>query len=1131
MNQLKNLTLTIIAIVAALGCFDTLRAQTTLTVATNPPTSPVALAFNGVPANGISQPQNLYISWNSGATGTAVITANQNWIVTPSTLNFNSTPSVLPVRVNTQGLIQGAPYSGTLTVTVSGQSALQQTVNVTVSVSGASALSANPSTLSFSAQQGSGTATPSSSTVQIASSGAVLTYSITPQTQTGGNWLELSATSGTSGDAGFQVFTNPQGLTAGTYTGSIIVQSSTSGDSVQIPVTLTVNASATLTTSPSNPAPILWQTGTPDPGPLQLNVTSSSGTTTFTAALNPNVAWLQLSAFGGSTPGSVMLIPKPAEANLTPATYTASVVFNPGGVAVPITLIAAAHPLIQLSANSLAYSAQFGATTPPSDQTVQVTASDGSKQGFAFASDSAWLTATTGTNFSTSGTSTTAATLTIRVNPAGQPLGSSTGTIKITPTNGDTYTQTIAVTLNLTAASVLQAGPQALLFSYETGQSLPGAQLVSVVSTGQPISFTVTPSVTAAANCPANWLAATASGAATPATVTITAPGISGMGAGLCSGAVTLSYTSSTGTTNLTINVTAAVSAANKPELVVNMPAGFGLETAQVGAQPFTRTISLTSTSLSSLPDFQALVTSSTGGAWLAVSPNTGNAPAPLTVTISPGVLTNPGVYNGTIQISSSTIPNYQLTVPVTLTLTSNVSVAVSPTSLTFAEAQGGPLPAAQTLTLASTGGTASFTSSIQYSTGNNWLQISPASGSASGPIQVSIAANTLSQGQYTAQILLTLVGASQPSLTIPVTLNVGPAQTVTASVSSLNFAYQINGATPASQKITLTSTGGPVAFTVGTTTTSGGSWLSTDIPSSGSTTGSTGSKDINVSVNTQGLAVGTYNGSISISAPGVLASPIAIPVQLVVTAQAAPQPTTVQNAASYVATYIAPGELITIKGLQLGPATGVSFALNASGGVDPTLAGVQVLFGGVPGTPIYVSATQINVIAPWEIGGQLSTNVVVSFNNVQSAAIPLAVAAQSPGLFTSNQQGTGQLSAINQNGTYNGVSGAGIQPAPQGSVISVFGTGGGHTNPPGVTGSVTPVPKTSADLLTISGATATVGGVPATVQFAGAAPGLVTGVLQMNIVVPNGVTGNAVPVTISINGTSTTQVTTIAVQ
>jgi uncharacterized protein (TIGR03437 family) len=68
--------------------------------------------------------------------------------------------------------------------------------------------------------------------------------------------------------------------------------------------------------------------------------------------------------------------------------------------------------------------------------------------------------------------------------------------------------------------------------------------------------------------------------------------------------------------------------------------------------------------------------------------------------------------------------------------------------------------------------------------------------------------------------------------------------------------------------------------------------------------------------------------------------------------------------------------------------------------------------------------------------------------------------------------------------------------------------------------------------LLNIPNVTATVGGIPATVQFAGAAPGLVTGVFQINVLIPANVTpGNAVPVMISIGGITTPLGTTIAVQ
>jgi uncharacterized protein (TIGR03437 family) len=1120
MNQLRRLTFALFAIVAAVGCSDTLLAQPVITV------TPSSLNFGNVAGNSISPTQTLQISSSQAGTS-VVLSVNQSWIkLSTNVLTVNTTASPVTVLVNTQNLAPGS-YAGVISVGVSGQPSPQVAVSVSMTVTAGSVLSANPSSLSFTAQQGSSSASPSSSTVQIVSSGPALSYSISAQTLSGTNWLLLGSSSGTSGDPGFSVFVNPSGLVAGTYTGNITVQSNSTSDSVQIPVSLTVNANAVLSVSPSNPPPFLWQTGTPDPQGLQLNVTSSSGSIPFTVSVPSQVTWLVPSALSGTTPGSILLFPKPVEAGLTAGNYTTNVIVSSGSnqVTVPITLIAAAHPLIQLSTNSLNFSASFGSIVPPPAQTVLVTSSNNSAQGFTFASNSAWLTATTtGTNFVASGSGTTSATLTIQANPSGLPLGASTGTITITPTNGDNYTETITVTFTLTASAALQAGPQSILFSYQSGANPPGAQLVTVQSSGQPLLFTVTPSVTATSSCPANWLSATPSSLTTPSTVSVSVS-VTGMTAGLCSGQVTLTPTTGS---PVVLSVTTAVSAATQPVLVVSMPPGFGLETAPLGASAYTRSIALTSTN--NVPvDF----TASTTTPWLGfLGATSGNTPQNLTVAINPRVISSPGTYSGSITISSTTIPAFQFTVPVTLTVTSNVSVTVSPTSLSFNQAQGGPLPASQMLTLTSTGGSANFTSSIQYSQGNGWLQIAPTNGSASGPIQVSILANTLSQGQYTAQIVLSLVGASTSSLTIPVTLTVGPSQTLTASPASLNFSYQITGTAPASQKITVTSTGGPVTFNVGTTATPSG-WLKTDINTG--TTGGTGlTQTVNVTVNPQGLTANTYNGSISITAPGVLASPIVIPVQFVVTAAPVPQPGSILNGASYVSGAIAPGELISIfaaPGSTIGPSTPAVFTINSGGGVDPILAGVRVLFSGNPGTPTYVSANQINVTVPWEINGFLSTNVVVEFNGVQSAPIAINVQAQAPGLFAANSQGTAQLSAINQNGTYNGASGSGIQPAPQGSVISVYGTGGGQTTPPGTTGSITRIPSSPAGLLNITGATATIGGQPATVQFAGAAPGLVTGVLQMNIVVPMGVTGNNVPLTISINGTSTTRLTTIAVQ
>src|SRR6202035_3322276 len=112
----------------------------------------------------------------------------------------------------------------------------------------------------------------------------------------------------------------------------------------------------------------------------------------------------------------------------------------------------------------------------------------------------------------------------------------------------------------------------------------------------------------------------------------------------------------------------------------------------------------------------------------------------------------------------------------------------------------------------------------------------------------------------------------------------------------------------------------------------------------------------------------------------------------------------------------IAPGELITVKGSNLGPATPVNFTINSQGRLDSTLGGVQVLFDNIPGTPYYVSATQINVTVPYEIAGRLSTNITVTFQGQTSAAVQQVVQSAAPAIFTLNGVGTGQGWVRNQN-------------------------------------------------------------------------------------------------------------------
>lgn len=187
-------------------------------------------------------------------------------------------------------------------------------------------------------------------------------------------------------------------------------------------------------------------------------------------------------------------------------------------------------------------------------------------------------------------------------------------------------------------------------------------------------------------------------------------------------------------------------------------------------------------------------------------------------------------------------------------------------------------------------------------------------------------------------------------------------------------------------------------------------------------------------------------------------------------------------------------------------------------------LAGTQVFFGSVAAPILYTSVTRLNAIVPYEVAGQSQLLVQVVYQGVASAGIPLQVANAAPGAFTADFSGAGQVVAANQDGSINGPS----NPAAPGSYVTIYFTGGGQTNPPGVTGSVTGlVLKRLAQNVTV-----TVGGVPANITFAGAAPTLVDGANQLNIVLANNTpSGPTQPLVMTVGSSASPPTATLAVQ
>jgi uncharacterized protein (TIGR03437 family) len=230
-------------------------------------------------------------------------------------------------------------------------------------------------------------------------------------------------------------------------------------------------------------------------------------------------------------------------------------------------------------------------------------------------------------------------------------------------------------------------------------------------------------------------------------------------------------------------------------------------------------------------------------------------------------------------------------------------------------------------------------------------------------------------------------------------------------------------------------------------------------------------------------------------------------------------------NFASFPLGTVAPGEVISIFGGGLGSDPGVVASVPAGGSYPTTLGGTQVVFDGVPAPMWYVSSTQINAVVPYGVKAP-TTKLAVQRGAVSDGPRILPVADTVPAIFTAGSiPGQGQAAVLNQDGTYNSVS----NPAPRGSIITFYAVGGGIMAPAEIDGAVQPgalpLPAPQAAL------SVQIRGADAKVLYAGAAPGYISGLIQINVEVPTSIDfGNSVPLSLSIGGQASQFNVTIAV-
>ncbi len=356
----------------------------------------------------------------------------------------------------------------------------------------APSFSVSPATLQFSASAGG-----ASQTAQIAVSGsqnglaltAVITLNASSGTP-GGSWLTLSST--TVVVPGFITVTaNPSTLSAGTYQGSITLQSALSSSGPQtVAVTLTVAAGtpAQLQVQPSSLGFSLSSNATA-PALQTLTVgNSGGGTLSWTATVTGK--GISLSAASGSatstSPSSLQV--SASASGLAPGIYSGSVTVKSGTqtTVVPVVVsIVAQTQTILLSQTGLLFVAVEGGTVVPSQTFGIVNTGQGVMSWTVTATTTGgnWLTVTPGSG-SSAANSTQIPLVEASVDATGLKAGRYGGLIRIASSAANNSPQIVSVILNVMPPGSnpgVLVRPTGLIFVATQG-SQPSSQNIRLAS-------------------------------------------------------------------------------------------------------------------------------------------------------------------------------------------------------------------------------------------------------------------------------------------------------------------------------------------------------------------------------------------------------------------------------------------------------------------------------------------------------------------------------------------------------------------------------------------------------------------------------------------------------------------------
>jgi uncharacterized protein (TIGR03437 family) len=672
----------------------------------------------------------------------------------------------------------------------------------------------------------------------------------------------------------------------------------------------------------------------------------------------------------------------------------------------------------------------------------------------------------------------------------------------------------------------ISEGPATLAFSFLQGSTASSQSLTLTNATSQSAAFSATTSGE-------SWLSVSPSNPTAAAysntTVTVTV-NPAGLAPGTYAGTVTLA----TSVQQFVIPVTVTVSSAQLAIAISQTALRF--QVAAGASAPASQSITVLNQGAGTLK--WSAKASTLVGSWLSVTPSGGVGGEAAAVSLNPANLV-PGDYYGLVQFAAEGAANSpQAAVVILNVLAANTAApSIAPTGLIFVGQQGGANPAAQTVTV-SNASNQSITVTPQAQKGGV-LSTAPsgsATVTAAQPAEFAVSANLtgLNAGVYPGVIQFSFGDGSAQQ--VAVVLIVTPAATAPSARPGIRAATA-SACTP-TQLV-------PVSTALEPSFTEPAAWptplIVQVVDDCGSAMGpgtvdasfSDGDPQLSLVSLGAGIWSGTWEPRYTAAAASVVITVQAQSLQPVLTGtlqisgtlnpnQSAPAISNggVLSAASFALNApLAPGGFISIFGSNF--AAGLNSASTLPLGTS--LGGTQVIIAGEPMPLLFTGTGQINAIVPYDIAPNATQQLIVQQNLAYSLPEPITLAPAQPGVYTQSQSGAGigVIVVVQPDGTQFEADSS--HPASAGDALVIYCTGLGAVNPLVAAGSAAP---TSPPAKTSTTVTATIGGQPAQVLFAGLTPAF-AGLYQVNVLVPKGITAAPnVPVILTAAGLASPPVT-----